>query len=185
MDHILSQFRFENQFKELEIRFVRLSRDKWVYYYNNLIKNIPKFEIKHIVTIIKKSNDIKNSYYSDGKVKRVEYIKKYQIKRAKIELDLQKERDSKFFSEVIRKGVMLPAQLQPAENVLEAIRNPQSKYQFSEGSPEVTGEEAFKEFVKSYPQIVQFSEVATEDKAADEAKKNKYTQIKEQLKNGK
>lgn len=106
-------------------------------------------------------------------------------KRAKIELDLQKERDSKFFSEVIRTGVMLPAQLQPAENVLEAIRNPQPKYQFSEGAPEVTGEEAFKEFVKSYPQIVQFSEVATQDKAAEEAKKNKYAQIQEQLKNGK
>ena len=107
-------------------------------------------------------------------------------KRVKIELDLQKERDSKFYSEAVRGGVMLPAQVSSAEKVLEVIRNPKPKYRFSETEPEVMGEEVFKSFVMSYPKVIEFSEVATPERAAEEqASKDKYTKIKEQLKSKK
>lgn len=81
----------------------------------------------------------------------------------KVEKELQDEKDKSYFSEMANKGILLPKQQIAAKRVLEAIRNPQQSYQFSENESPITGEETFKEFVKTFPPSVEFEEFAKKE----------------------
>ena len=83
----------------------------------------------------------------------------------KVEKELQDEKDKAYFSEMAKKGVLLPRQHIAAKAILDTVRT--STIQFSEGGPKISGETAFKDFVASFPQAVMFGEFATNEMATD------------------
>lgn len=80
-----------------------------------------------------------------------------------LELELQQQKDDKFFSEVIRHGKLLPKQKQYVQIMLDASRKATDKFKFSENKT-MTGEEAVQQFINSLAPQIEFGGYATGDK---------------------
>jgi hypothetical protein len=87
MDNILKLYRNNHHNRELEIRFTRIDRDKWITLYENVLKlNIP-VNVHKIISMIKSNGDIRNSFYNNTTKIFTEFINKQRLYRESIDGD--------------------------------------------------------------------------------------------------